>query len=346
MIFLLEIDGSYGEGGGQILRTAVALSALKNVPIKIINIRANRPDPGIKAQHYVAIKCIKELCGAEVSGLEIGSSTLTFIPGDVKGGKYKFDIGTAGSIILVFQTCILAFLKSSEPINIKVTGGTDNKFAPTWDFFQHVFIPLIKKFGVKIDTKLIKRGYYPRGGGEAEITIHPTKNINPLKLADEQLFFDVKGLIHIANLPDHIATRIKHSSIKKLLKNNFKSDISIEQTSSFSPGTGITLWAESQDTILGTTVLGERGLSSEEVGNTAAGNIIKEIVSGANIDVHAFDQLLPYMTIFDKKDTSSCIVREISNHASTNIWVLKKFFDVDFEIKQNENNFSILIKNK
>ena len=171
---MLTIDGSYGEGGGQILRTAVALSALNKEPIKIINIRANRPNPGIKAQHYVAIKSVKELCNAKTSGLEVGSSSLTFTPGEIKGGTYKFDIGTAGSMVLVFQTCILASLKSKEPITIRLTGGSDDKWAPTWDYFYYVFLPLIKKIGVNVDAKLIKRGYYPIGGGEAEITINPT----------------------------------------------------------------------------------------------------------------------------------------------------------------------------
>jgi RNA 3'-phosphate cyclase len=178
---LITIDGSYGEGGGQILRTAVALSALKKEPIKIINIRANRPDPGIKSQHYIAIKSVKELCSAETTGLDVGSYTLTFIPGDVKGGKYKFDIGTAGSMILVFQTCILASLNAKEPVTIKLIGGTDVKWAPTWDYFNNVFIPLLKSLGISINVNLIKRGYYPKGGGEAEITINPGKDFNFLR---------------------------------------------------------------------------------------------------------------------------------------------------------------------
>ena len=343
---MLSIDGSYGEGGGQILRTAVALSALKQEPIKIINIRANRPDPGIKSQHYIAIKSVKELCNAEVTGLDVGSSTLTFVPGEVKGGKYKFDIGTAGSIILVFQTCILTSLKSKEPVNIKITGGTDVKWAPTWDYFQYVFIPLLKKIGVSIDTRLIKRGYYPKGGGEAEITIHPTKDINQLKFDEDQIFSDIEGIIYISNLPEHIGSRIKHATIKELLKSNLKANIRIEQTNSFSPGTGITLWVKSNDTIIGTTLIGEKSLSSEEVGQKVVRNLLNEMYSGANLDVHAFDQLLPYMVISNKNECSPCIIRELSSHASTNMWVLKQFFNVDFDVKQNEKKVTIKVKNK
>ena len=142
---MLHIDGSQGEGGGQILRNAVALSVLTNKPVEIENIRANRPNPGIKAQHYIAIKSIQELCNAETKGLEVGSDKLIFSPGEIKGGRHKFDIGTAGSIVLVFQASILASLNISEPVTINVTGGTDVRWSPSWDYFEHVFLPLIKK---------------------------------------------------------------------------------------------------------------------------------------------------------------------------------------------------------
>jgi RNA 3'-phosphate cyclase len=344
VIYLLEIDGSYGEGGGQILRNAVAFSTFTKIPIKITKIRANRPNPGIKAQHYTAIKCIKELCNAETKGLEIGSSTLEFKPGDFKSGNYKFDIGTAGSITLVFQACILASLKTNSPVTIRLTGGTDTKWSPPWDYFQHVFIPLIKKTSVLVDTKLIKRGYYPKGGGEASIIIHPCNvDLKPLQLDKEQKFFEVNGIVHIAGLPDHISKRIKHTAIETLLKRNLRANIEVEQTSALSPGTGITLWTESENTTIGSTSLGEKGLSSEEIGRTAALNLLNEIDSYATLDIHGFDQLLPYMV--KAKGLSSCIVQNVSTHAQTNMWLIKQFFDVKFEIKQDEKNYKIFINN-
>ena len=170
---MLEIDGSYGEGGGQILRNAVAFSTLTKKPIKIINIRANRPNPGIKPQHYISIKAISELCNAKIKGLGIGSSDLFYEPGDFIGGKYKFEIGTAGSIPLVYQAIILASVNTKEPVTINLTGGTDVKWSPSWDYLKYIFLSHLKKIGLKVDAKLIKRGYYPKGGGEAEITINP-----------------------------------------------------------------------------------------------------------------------------------------------------------------------------
>jgi len=338
---VLEINGSYGEGGGQILRNAVALATVINKPIKIKNIRANRPNPGIKAQHYVAIKSIQELCNAETKGLEIGSSKLTFIPGSFKGGDYKFDIGTAGSITLVFQALILASLKTDTKTNIRLTGGTDVKWSPTWDYFQHVFIPIIKKTGISVNAQLIKRGYYPRGGGEAEITIRPVSEIKSLQLDKETEFSIVNGIVHIAELSNSISTRIKNAAIKTLIKSDLQSNIKVEQNPSLSPGTGITLWTESNDIILGSTVLGEKGLPSEEIGKNAATNLLSEIKSNSTLDIHAFDQLLPYMAI--AQGISSCIVKKISSHAQTNMWLIKRLLGTTFEAKQGENHIRINI---
>lgn len=340
----MQVDGSYGEGGGQILRTAVAFSALTKKPVKITNIRANRPNPGIKPQHYVAIKSIKELCNAETGELEIGSSNLKFMPGDIKGGEYKFDIGTAGSITLVFQACILSSLKTKKPITMRLTGGTDVKWSPSWDYFEYVFLPIIQKMGLSVNAKLIKRGYYPKGGGEAVITINPCKDILPLQLDKKQEFTEVNGIIHIANLPDHIGTRMKGAVIKMLLKKNLKTSLKIEKTTSLSTGTGVTLWIQSKDTVLGSTVLGEKGASSEKVGDAAATGLIREIESGATLDVHAFDQMLPYMVMAKEEGESTCIVREVSSHAQTNMWLIKQFFNVQVETTQIDETVAITVR--
>lgn len=341
---MLEIDGSYGEGGGQILRTAVALSVLTGKTVEIKNIRANRPNPGIKPQHYVAIESIKELCQAETKGLEIGSSHLEFSPGEIRGGSYKFDIGTAGSITLVFQACLLCAVKTHEQIKIKVIGGTDVKWSPSWDYFEHVFLPLLKKMGLLVNSRLIRRGYYPKGGGEAELTIEPSAGIKPLKLDKKQEYSSVDGIIHIGNLPDHVSTRMKHAAIKTLVKNNLESSITVDEVRSLSTGTGITLWSKSKDAVLGSTVLGERGIPAEKIGETAAVELVNEIVLGVTLDVHAFDQVLPYMAVACESEVSSCVVQNVSGHAGTNMWLVKQFFDVDFESKQVDEILTFTIR--
>jgi len=321
----MHIDGSYGEGGGQILRSAVALSVLTKEPIEITNIRANRPNPGIKPQHYTAIKIIRQLCNAETDGLNIGSSRLIFSPGEIKSGEYRFDIGTAGSIVLVFQACLLSLVETKDVITIRLTGGTDVKWSPSWDYFSHVFLPIIQKMGVSVRAKLIRRGYYPKGGGEAILTVQPCEAIRPLLLDVQQDFSEVNGIVHLANIPEHVGKRMKHAAIKTLVQKNLKVSLQVEKTTSFSAGTGITLWAQTDDAVLGKTGLGERGVPAEKVGESVATALIQEIVSGATIDIHAFDQIIPYMALSDRKQ-SSCIVREISSHAQTNMWLVGQFF--------------------
>lgn len=328
----MYIDGSHGEGGGQILRAAVALSVITNTPVEIVNIRSNRPDPGIKPQHYVAIKSIEELCGGESTDLEIGSSHLVFKPGEIRGGNYKFDIGTAGSITLVLQACLLSALKTHKPITIHVKGGTDVRWAPSWDYFNYVFLFLLQKMGVSVNVQLVKRGYYPKGGGEGALTINPSTGIHPLCLDEKQVFTTVDGVIHSANLPEDVSTRMKHAAIKILMKKNLSANIRVDDKPALSTGIGITLWMRSDDSILGSTMLGERGVPAEKIGGDAASNLIKDMDSGANIDEYAFDQILPYLAIARKGST--CVVREISNHAKTNIWLVKQFFDVDFKLEK------------
>lgn len=304
---------------------------LTNKPVEITNIRANRPNPGIKAQHYTAISCMKTLCNAETDGLGIGSPTLTFKPGAFHAGDYTFDIGTAGSMTLVFQACILCSLKTQKPVSIRLVGGSDVKWSPSWDYFSHVFLPLINKMGVKTEAKLLRRGYYPKGSGEAIVTIHPCENITPLHLDEEQEFQSVEGFIHVAGLPDHIGTRMKHAALKILLKKNIETQIQIEKVHALSTGTGITLWSQSNNTVLGSTVLGEKGVPAEQIGENAATQLLSEIIAGATVDVYAIDQVLPYMALAGERGASSCVVRSLSNHARTNMWLIQQFFPAKFE---------------
>jgi RNA 3'-phosphate cyclase len=339
---VLQIDGSYGEGGGQIVRTAVALSVLTNQPVEITNIRAGRPVPGLRPQHYTALSCIQRICDADVEGLSVHSTHLRFKPGIVQPGTYTFDVGTAGSMTLVFQACLLSAFHASAPLTINLRGGTDVRWAPSWDYFAHVFLPLIAKIGITADAELSKRGYYPKGGGEATLTIHPVKELKSFSAQGPQNFLELSGIIHRANLPDHISTRMKHAVIKTAMKLNLRSTIQIEAAPSLSNGTGITLWTTSENTILGSTVLGEKTLSAETVGETATNHLIQEMRCGATLDRYAIDQILPYLALAPKE--SICHIREISNHTQTNMWLIKQFFPVNFQVTPQQDSYQIIVK--
>ena len=335
---MIDVDGSYGEGGGQILRNAIALGVLLNEDINITNIRANRPNPGIKPQHYTAIKIIEKICNAETDGLKIGSSNLYFSPSDINEGFFKFDIGTAGSIVLVFQACLLSFLNSKKNIKIKLKGGTDVKWSPSWDYFERVFLTLIKKMGLYFETKLIHRGYYPKGGGEAILSIKPCKKLKPLNIREIQYFNEIFGIINISNLPEHIATRMKDYSINKAKENGLKSFIEISSSNSLSPGVGITIWSHSRDSIMGKTKLGEKGISAEVIGKNIVNLLCDEIKSGATIDTNLIDQILPYMILANDDEPSFCSVSNLSGHTETNIWLINKFINKNNNIKISKNN--------
>lgn len=339
---MLSIDGSYGEGGGQIVRTAVALSVLTGTPIKIINIRANRPVPGLRPQHYTAVSCVQSICQAKTQGVSVGSSNLTFTPGTITPGSYSFDVGTAGSITLVFQTCLLSALRAPSQITIRLKGGTDVRWAPSWDYFAHVFLPLIHKIGIKTEVQLHSRGYYPTGGGEATMTIYPPEKLRPFRVIDPQSFSEMHGIINIANLPDHISSRMKHAAMKTALKHNLQAFLQIDTVSTTSSGTGIVVWSESEETIVGSDVLGEKSVSAEQIGETAAAQLVQEMLSGATVDRYAIDQLLPYMVYAPKGST--CLVRELSNHANTHMWLLKQFFPVTFEVSPQQALLRMSVK--
>lgn len=341
---MIEIDGSYGEGGGQILRTAVGLSVLTLQPVTIYNIRGNRSNPGIMPQHLTAVQCLKTLSNATTNGLEIGSSKLVFDPDILQPGSYTFDIGTAGSITLVLQAALIGAMETKEPITLRLKGGTDVKWSPTWDYFEHVFLPLIENMGVNVRAELLQRGFYPKGGGEARIHVFPQSNqVQPLRLDDSNDFANVRGHIPIAHLPDHIGQRIRQIAMSALQQHNFSANIGITRSKTASPGVSFTLWPESQGVILGSAVIGEKGYPSEKVGVDVAEQLIADVNCGATVDICAADQIIPYVARAADQGESSFFVRDVSNHTRTHLWLVKQFLDVDFLVKKKKSFYEINI---
>lgn len=324
---MIEIDGAYGEGGGQILRMSVALSAVTGIPVQIFNIRAHRPDPGLKRQHMTAIESVARLCNARVDGLALGSTKVTFYPNNLQGGEYQFDIGTAGSVTLVLQACLLPSLFAKQNVHLKLRGGTDVKWAPPWDYFANVMLPLLRRMGVDVNSRLIRRGYYPIGEGEVEVNIKPSSTIEFPSF--NETVEQVEGIVHSSQLPPHIAQRIKRAALQELCAQNFQGTIKIEEMRVASPGVGLVLWT--REKILGANALGEKGLPAEEIGHVAAKSLAWDIIAKIDLDEHLVDQMLPYLALSRGGGSFTC--RHVSNHAESEIWLLSQFLNVRFNVQ-------------
>ncbi len=335
---MIEIDGSYGEGGGQILRTSVSLSALTLKPVRVANIRANRPQPGLKKQHLGGVELTARLVNAKVDGLRIGSTEVIFQPQERYGGEFTLDVGTAGSISLLLQAALLPATLAPNPITFKLRGGTDVNWSPPIDYLREVFARVLSKLGPSIEIQQIRRGHYPRGGGEVLCRVIPVQHLNSIKSVDFGEVREISGISHCVRLPEHVATRQASLAIEVLHdKLGIKAAIHTESYPKsndphLSPGSGIVLWAISENSsVLGTDRLGEKRERAELVGTKAALQLVDEISTGKAIDSHLCDMLVPYLAVAD--GMSEIGVTKITSHLITNIWTIKKILGTRIEIE-------------
>lgn len=327
---MLTIDGSYGEAGGQVLRTAVALSAITKTPTTIINIRANRPTPGLRPQHLMGLKAAAHICQATTKGITIGSETVEFTPGKVKGGEYTVTIGTAGSITLILQILTPLCLHADDTVTVTVTGGTDVKWSPSLCYFQKVFCPLVRKMGAHIEITVKTYGFYPRGGGEVTAVIHPWKDKSPLHLTE-------RGSLTRVDVDSIASTFLKNARVAERQVQAFQKAFPHNTTATtqyvptLNPGSSLCAVAHYDNTVLGADALGEKGKPAEKVGTEAAVALTKEIKTGAALDVYMADQIIPYIALVG----GSVSVSSVSKHTQTNIWVCQQFLDTALSLNQN-----------
>lgn len=318
---MLKIDGSFGEGGGQILRSSLTLSMLTGTPFVMERIRGNRKKPGLMRQHLTAVLAAARISGAVVEGAVLNSDSLSFCPQKIQGGTYEFSIGTAGSIMLVLQTLLPALLAADTPSHLILEGGTHNQKAPPFDFIAESFLPHIRNMGAKVEMNLIRPGFFPAGGGKLEVHLQPLKEWQPMALLKRGDLLGRKLVIYNAHLPMHIARR----EIEQMREFYGISDKEVEiRPAPESRGPGnvmVSIWKYANGGQVMTS-FGSHGCSAEQVGRTMNKLVKKHLKSQAPVCEFLADQLLLPMAL---AGDGSFITEGLSRHASTNLEVIALF---------------------
>lgn len=332
----LRIDGSFGEGGGQILRTSLTLSAITGTPSEIFNIRAGRKTPGLRPQHLQAVRAVQQVSSASVTGAEVGSGAIAFTPGEINPGKYRFEIGTAGSVSLVLQTIFLplALLDAfKEPSNIHILGGTHVPWSPCFHYLKLQWLAYIKKLGLSAGLEMTRAGFYPRGGGEIIVDIQPAGEIRPLILEGRGQLKNISGISAVGNLPEHIMRRQREQAERRLAGAGITCPIDIkeEEMPATGQGTMLLLCAEFEHSQCCYYGLGAIGKRAEAVADEAVNGLLNFLKTDGVIDEHLADQLVLPLAL--SKEPSRFVTPRATQHLLTNIEVIKKFLPVRIEVE-------------
>ncbi|OHB34987.1 MAG: RNA 3'-terminal-phosphate cyclase [Planctomycetes bacterium GWA2_39_15] len=330
---IIKIDGSFGEGGGQILRTALSLSAITKKPFEIYNIRASRKTPGLSPQHLQAVNATAQICNAEVIGNQLRSTDLKFYPGEIQAGTYHFNIGTAGSVSLVLQTIFYPLSLADKPSLITIIGGTHVTHSPCIDYLTQQWLYFLKKIGFDAAIKTLRAGFYPRGGGEVSVRINPASLQHPLRIDDRGKFIKVKGLSTISNLDINIAQRQQLQAKKRLLEYGIPHEISVEEMPAIGKGTMLLLVGKFEHSQCCYFSLGAIGKRAETVADEACNEFFHFLKTKGIIDEYLADQLIIPLAL--TKGSSLFITPRITQHLLTNIDVVKLFLPVSIDVSGN-----------
>lgn len=324
---MITIDGSQGEGGGQVLRTALALSMITHTPFRIEHIRARRQRPGLLRQHLTCVTAAEKISAAKVTGAELGSKAVTFVPGPIRGGNYTFAIGTAGSTTLVFQTVLPALLYADAPARLTLSGGTHNPFAPTFDYLDRVFCPLLARMGAAVTLTLHKPGFYPAGGGVWAAAIAPAR-LEPLVLEDAGPLLAQSIRADVSNLPFNIAER-EIATAATLL--GWPAECGRARTvAAEGHGNVVAIEIAHSNVAEMFTGFGERKLPAEAVAAGVVEEVRDYLAAGAPVGPHLADQLLLPMAL---AGGGSFVTGVVSGHTRTNIAVIEAFLPVRFTMR-------------
>jgi len=336
---MLVIDGSHGEGGGQVLRTALALATLTGQPVRIEHIRAGRRKPGLRPQHLTAVRAAAAVCGAHLEGDELGSQMLTFAPGSPpRPGEYTFDVaeaargGSAGSVGLVLQTVLLPLALADGESYLTLQGGTHVPWAPPVSYLEHIFLPTMAQMGVTARLELTRWGFYPAGGGEIRVQVVGREDLlDPITLVERGKLQRVWGTAAVMNLPAHIPQRMATRARNVLAEAGLQAQIEPRRLRGAGPGAGIFLFAEYAHAAAGFTAYGRRGLPAERVAEAACEDLLAHHRSAAPADPHLADQLVLPMAL--AAGESQVITSRVSQHLLTNTWVVQQFLARELHIE-------------
>ncbi|MDB6068038.1 MAG: rtcA [Pedosphaera sp.] len=337
---MIIIDGSQGEGGGQILRTSLALSLVTGQPFRLEHVRAGRQKPGLLRQHLTAVEAAKAVGAAEVIGAEPGSQTLEFCPVGVRPGNYRFAVGTAGSATLVLQTVLPPLLTASESCTLTLEGGTHNPFAPPFDFLERCFVPLIQRMGPGIGLELKRPGFFPAGGGRFHVHIHPVKQLKQFDLLERGAIRRRRARAIISKLPTQVADRELAIVREQLGWREDECSVEVADNPS-GPGNALLLEIEAEHVTEVFTSFGERGRSAEEVARKATEAANSWLLAKVPVDEHLADQLLIPMAL---AGGGSFLTVKPSLHSTTNATIIRRFLPMEIRFEQaSENAWRVVV---
>lgn len=335
----IVIDGSQGEGGGQVLRTSLALAALLNRPLEIRNIRANRSKPGLRPQHLAAVRAAAEITRADLSGDHLDSTSLRFAPRTIRGGRYRFAIGTAGSVTLLAATVLPPLLFAPEPSAVLVEGGTHVPFSPFFHYLREIFLPFLRRMGGDVDAELDSWGWYPRGGGGCTLRINPCRGLTALRTPRRGGLRGLTLVLGLAGLPAHIVDREEKRVKGCLGPRGYSYSRRFEPAPSPGQGNMLFLKAEYEESLAGFSALGKKGRPAEAVADDLCRQWLRFEESPGSVDKHLADQILLYLAL--ARGNSLLAAEEITSHFTTNVSIIQHFLPVRIRVNQTARSVEV-----
>lgn len=332
---MLTIDGSQGEGGGQILRSSVALAAVTGTPMRITNIRAGRKKSGLKRQHATAVNAAARICGAEITGATPGSSELTFLPGKITPGDYRFSMGTAGSTTLVLQTVLPILLNADAPSTVILEGGTHNPSAPPFDFLANAYLPLLQRMGPNVEARLESPGFYPAGGGRLFVSVDPVASWQPLQLIERGKLIDRSVRALVSNLPEHIGER-ECDVVRRKFQWKLSDDSGVVSVDSPGPGNVVLIELRYENVTEVFIAFGEKGRKAEQVARDVARQAQRYLKTTVPVGEHLADQLMLPMAMACASGAGPSVFRTmaLTDHSTTHINIIREFLDVEIAVEE------------